>query len=292
MRIGVFDKFPNSYKMQELRVAATHKSDVQLMWVPQWHTSWFGGRACIGKRDSVQTEYDVLFVSNLGRESERRAQSRLALLQELNKTLPVVNDPRTIRQFRSKISSSLTFHQKGYLTPRTWVVERIEDILSLLEEEKKLVLKPDVSSKGEGVILLRAGQKDLLSLLEYHSRNYSHGVSLLQEYVKSDEGSDYRVLSIGNQIIGSVRRTPSAGSLTSNAARGGTAVKCDDPDLHAAAERILENLPRGFYALDFIKTHAQFLLLEVNTCPGWQAFRGTTGKDVASMLVNFLHEVV
>jgi RimK family alpha-L-glutamate ligase len=229
----------------------------------------------------------------MGRESNQIANYRLHSLKELNNTIPIINPTEIIALSRSKIASTIFLSKKNIPQPKTWITEKPEEVISLLEEHKKLVLKPDVSSRGEGIFLVKQGSDEIYTLLDYFSRKYGQGLFLLQEFISSPKG-DYRVLVINNEIIGSVCRKLSTktSKITTNSFQGGNMSLFEDEQLSEAALAISEQLPPGFYALDFVKQESQFLLLEINSCPGWASFETITHIPVGTPLVNFLSSLV
>ena len=191
-------------------------------------------------------------------------------------------------------------HQKllGYIFSEiTSNMDECPDCEVLIDEDWKVdtktVLKPDVSSRGEGIFLIKKESEEIYSLLDYFSRKYGQGLFLLQEFVNSPEG-DYRVLVINDEVIGAVRRKlPGKTSrITTNSYQGGQMVKYEAEQLAEAAVVVSKHLISGFYALDFVKQDDHFLLLEVNSCPGWTSFEETTNIPVATPLVNFLSSLV
>ena len=66
----------------------------------------------------------------------------------------------------------------------------------------------------------------------------------------------------------------------------------EDEHLSEVALTVSKQLPPGFYALDFVKQEKQFLLLEINSCPGWASFETITRIPVSVPLVNFLGSLV
>ncbi len=262
----------------------------EIVHIRQWSLIWEINNCKISGLESAP---DVIYISNMGRESNQIANYRIHSLKELNKTIPTINNPKIISISRSKIASTIFLNNKNIAQPKTWITEKPEEVISLLEEHKKLVLKPDVSSRGEGIFLVKQEHDDLYSLLDYFSRKYGQGLFLLQEFISSPDG-DYRVLVIDNEVIGSVRRKLSAKSsrITTNSFQGGQMSKYEDDELTEAAIAVSKRLPSGFYALDFVKQDSQFLLLEINSCPGWSSFEKFTQIPVGIPLVNFLSSLV
>jgi ribosomal protein S6--L-glutamate ligase len=118
-----------------------------------------------------------------------------------------------------------------------------------------------------------------------------HGsVVYLQEFL-AHPGYDYRVLVLGDRVLGAIRRWSSGNDWRTNVAIGGRAEA-----IQPSAEmiRLSRNAARAVGAVvagvDLLPktTDGELTILEVNAVPGWRAFAQATGIDVATALLTEL----
>lgn len=151
------------------------------------------------------------------------------------------------------------------------------------------VRKPRIGSKGRDVTLIDSSQLNLeMNDGEpFISRNFDF---VFQNYHKECKGLDIRVLVLGGEILGSIlRKASNDDEFRSNASLGGVSM----PYLLSKSEfdlvqSFIDVSSGGFYGLDILLTHEGPRLLEVNLCPGFEAFERINGLVIAEQLLNEL----
>lgn len=168
----------------------------------------------------------------------------------------------------------------GILTRRFMYQEQLMRAVETGELKLPFIQKPDVGSLGKNVSLVQ-------NLAEVSVNNINKYI--YQPYLPND--GDYRVLVVGGQIVGMVKRIAALGKIVNNLSQGGDGVQVKEVDLLKQAKEItdaiLRILPFDVVGVDLIrpKGSRQLVFLEVNSVPRWEHFEKITGLDVASAIV-------
>ena len=127
----------------------------------------------------------------------------------------LVNDPRGLREVNEKL---FTLRYPD-LIPETLVSAELGELASTASAWGTAVLKPTDAMAGRGVLLLRANDPNLRSILELSTaRGRSHVI--LQRFVPEASEGDRRVIVIDGEPVGSVRRVASGNEFRCNMAAG------------------------------------------------------------------------
>lgn len=121
------------------------------------------------------------------------------------------------------------------LQPETLVSASAGEFLRFLGRVKKMVIKPLDDCSGRGIFVVEEGDREGLSRLAEATAGgtFVQGQRFLPEIAEGDK----RVLLLGGEILGWVRRVPKAGDFRSNVNAGGHCVPCDlaESDLEICA---------------------------------------------------------
>ena len=114
---------------------------------------------------------------------------------------------------------------------------------------------------------------------------------LVQEFVKEAGGADIRCLVIGGKVVAAMKRQGKEGEFRSNLHRGGSAqlVKLT-PEERSTAVRASRILGLNVAGVDLLRSNHGPVVMEVNSSPGLEGIETATGKDVASMIVEFIEK--
>ncbi|GIW23042.1 MAG: hypothetical protein KatS3mg068_2049 [Candidatus Sericytochromatia bacterium] len=117
----------------------------------------------------------------------------------------VINDPDGIRKANEKIFI-LDFPE---IITDTIVTKSKEVILEFLNKVGgKIVLKPLDRRGGEGIFILKEGDKNLHALIDV-STNYQSTTIMAQKYIEEAEKGDKRIIIIKGEPMGAFLRVPS-----------------------------------------------------------------------------------
>lgn len=168
----------------------------------------------------------------------------------------------------------------------TSMPENVESALRVLAEEYPVVIKTLNSTQGQGVILGES-QSAAQSVAEAFIRLREE--ILLQRFISESKGKDVRVFIVGGKVVATMERSAQDGEFRSNLHRGATSHKVritsqeEEIALKAASLMGLE-----VAGVDILRSNAGPLILEVNASPGLEGIEGTTGVDIAGLIIRYV----
>jgi ribosomal protein S6--L-glutamate ligase len=114
---------------------------------------------------------------------------------------------------------------------------------------------------------------------------------LVQEFIKEAGGADIRCLVVGGKVIAAMKRQGAEGEFRSNLHRGGSAelVKLSKEE-RATAVNAAKVMGLNFCGVDILRAERGPVVMEVNSSPGLEGIETSTGKDVASMAIEFIEK--
>ena len=134
-----------------------------------------------------------------------------------NFNVEVINSPASIRNYNEKLSI-LNFKS---LIPSTIVSSKAENIITFIQKEKKVIIKPLDGMAGNGIFMVTPKDKNLNVILETATNNGTKAV-MVQRYLPEIKKGDKRIIVIkGEAIPYSRARIPSKGEVRANLAKGG-----------------------------------------------------------------------
>jgi len=134
-----------------------------------------------------------------------------------NFNVEVINSPASIRNYNEKLSI-LNFKS---LIPSTIVSSKAENIITFIQKEKKVIIKPLDGMAGNGIFMVTPKDKNLNVILETATNNGTKAV-MVQRYLPEIKKGDKRIIVIkGEAIPYSLARIPSKGEVRANLAKGG-----------------------------------------------------------------------
>ncbi len=108
--------------------------------------------------------------------------------------VPVINNPRAIRDFNEKLHA-LHF---AHLMPPNITTASQNDIVEFLDEHDEIVLKPLNACFGKGVMYLKKGDKNTRAIINSVTNNQSTLVTV-QKFIPQD--GDKRVLLLAGDVL-------------------------------------------------------------------------------------------
>lgn len=153
----------------------------------------------------------------------------LNFLDSIKRDTSIINDIDGLRVANNKLYAASFDQDTQKFIPTTHVSKNKEYLYRMFKESPadKMVLKPLDGFGGRGVIVLqKSALENVRSLLDFYTdgpggSNYV----ILQDYVEGAEEGDVRVLMLGGQPIGAMRRIPASGDMRSNVHAGGEVCK-------------------------------------------------------------------
>lgn len=164
-------------------------------------------------------------------------------------------------------------------------IEQLENARDLLEYP--LIAKKSRGSHGKNVHIINSFN-ELLHLFKKEDIS----MYLIQDFIRtnSENQEDYRVLTLGQQVLGVYKKKAASGSITTNLGSGGTAEKVEMSNLfYDIGQKVINATGMEFSGIDLIFDSKQNpYVLEVNSAPQFQGFEKVTGVNVAKLILEFL----
>ncbi len=197
-----------------------------------------------------------------------------------------------IKRSRDKLRSLQILSKNGVDMPKTVFASNkssAKDVIAL-SGGAPLVLKILEGTQGVGVVLVDT-EKAAKSVLDAF---YGMDVNLLvQEFIEEAGGADIRVLVVGGQIVGAMKRQGAEGDFRSNLHQGGsaTAHKLTRKE-KSTALAAAKSMGLGVCGVDMIPSSRGPLVMEVNSSPGLEGIEKSTGIDVAGKIMEYIEKNV
>lgn len=199
-----------------------------------------------------------------------------------------LNESVAITRSRDKLRSMQIMSRAGIGLPLTGFASSPDDTKDLIKlvGGPPLVVKLLHGTQGKGVVLAET-QKAAESLIDAF-RNLEANF-LVQEFIKEAGGADIRCLVVGSKVVASMKRQAKEGEFRSNLHRGGTASLIRlTPEERSTAVRAAQKMGLNVAGVDLLRSNHGPVVLEVNSSPGLEGIETATGKDVASLIVQFI----
>ena len=140
------------------------------------------------------------------------------LLETIHPRTFVVNNPASVRDAPEKL---LATRFEG-LQPPTLISSDFEALDDFFHRHGDCILKPLHGAAGNGIIKLKAGDRNLDSLVELFG-SISREPVILQKFIPAVSAGDKRIILIDGEIAGGINRVPEEGAVRSNLRVGGRA---------------------------------------------------------------------
>jgi RimK family alpha-L-glutamate ligase len=242
------------------------------------------GRPRLADRGTALDELDVLFVRAIPAGSLEQVVFRMDTLHRLeNCGVRVVNSAGAIERGVDKYYTAALLDDAGVPTPRTVVVERLDDALAAFDElGGDVVVKPLFGSEGRGMV--RVSDPDVAYRV-LRALELGRYVYCLQSFVPHGT-EDIRTFVVGDAVVGAMVRRGQ--HWKTNAAQGARGQRLDvDEELFKLSIRSAQAIGAVHAGVDILPCEGGgYTVVEVNTIPGWRALRSATGVDAAQCLVD------
>jgi glutathione synthase len=144
------------------------------------------------------------------------------ILDRLPPRVLQINPAQALRRHCEKL---IPLHLPGLL-PETVVSSASRDLNDFLDRVGQMVLKPLDDCSGRGIFTLTKNDPERGALIDEMTAGgarYVQGQRFLPEIAEGDK----RVLLLGGEILGWLRRVPAAGDFRSNVNAGGRCLPCE-----------------------------------------------------------------
>ncbi|MDH3265376.1 MAG: 30S ribosomal protein S6--L-glutamate ligase [Gammaproteobacteria bacterium] len=201
-----------------------------------------------------------------------------------------VNESVAITRSRDKLRALQLLSRKGIGLPKTGFANApgdTDDLLKLVGGAP-VVIKLLEGTQGVGVVLAETTKaaESVIEAFRGLKANF-----MVQEFIKEAGGADIRCLVVGDKVVASMMRKGREGEFRSNLHRGGSAslVKIT-PEERRTAVHSAQVMGLNVAGVDLLRSARGPVVMEVNSSPGLEGIEKATGKDVASMIIEFIEK--
>jgi D-alanine-D-alanine ligase-like ATP-grasp enzyme len=166
----------------------------------------------LNKAGNVHLAYYLEAADTLNIEYEILVKSLLAIFKHngkhwyiINTATPLTNTPSTTIAKRKHLTNRVLTHF-NLPVPKQAPLKSKDDALEFFNKYKDIVIKPSQQLGGIGVTLLPKDKRDVLraySEAKKHSKGTGSTKVIGEQFI---QGENYRLLVLGSQVIGIVRR--------------------------------------------------------------------------------------
>ncbi len=203
-----------------------------------------------------------------------------------------LNGSLAITRSRDKLRAHQILSRKKLGMPITGFAHSTTNIDELIAVAggAPLVIKLLEGAQGKGVILAET-KKAAESVIEAFRGLDAH--FLIQEFIKEAGGADIRCFVIGDKVVAAMMRKSQDGDFRSNLHSGGVAEKIKiTPQERKTAVAAAKAMGLDVAGVDLIRSARGPLVLEVNSSPGLEGIEATSGKDIATLMIQHLEKHV
>lgn len=201
-----------------------------------------------------------------------------------------LTDSVALTRSRDKVRALQMLSRKGVGMPRTGFAHSVHNTRDLIQlvGGAPVVVKLLSGTQGRGVVLaetVKAAESVIDAFIELKAD------FMVQEYIKESGGTDIRCFVIGNKVVASMQRTAARGEFRSNLHRGGSAelVKIK-PSERKTAIAAAQTMGLKVCGVDLLRSNRGPLVMEVNSSPGLEGIETTTGRDIASKIIEYIED--
>jgi len=201
-----------------------------------------------------------------------------------------LNSSTAIGSSRDKLYAHQLLSRKKIGMPVTGFAHSLKDTEHVINivGGTPLVLKLLEGTQGRGVVLAetRKAAESVITAFQGLNANI-----LVQQFIAEAGGADIRCLVIGNKVVATMMRQAAEGEYRSNLHRGGSAAKIKiTPEERKTAIDAAKALGLNVAGVDLLRAKDGPKVLEVNSSPGLEGIEKVSGKDIASLVIEYLEK--
>ncbi|MFX1426183.1 MAG: RimK family alpha-L-glutamate ligase [Promethearchaeota archaeon] len=249
-------------------------------------------KVMISFREKFKAKFDELepraaLVRGFGAAATQKIFFRLDILRAIEEcNVKLINSRESLEIASDKFLTSVFLEKHGIPTPKTIICEDPNKALEAFDElGGDCVFKPLFGSKGIGITRLndKAFAENVLYTLSRLNE-----VFYLQEFIEHNK-RDIRILVLGERVIAGMYRVGNSWKTNIYAGAKAEPIKISE-DLENLAIKAAQITKTEIAGVDLIEGKNGFLVLEVNSIPGFTALQKVTPFNIAEEIINFFLE--
>jgi ribosomal protein S6--L-glutamate ligase len=288
MKIAILSRNPKLYSTSRLVEAAEARGhEVHVLDVLRCYMNITSLKPEVHYKGEILTGYDAV-IPRIGASVTFYGTAVLRQFEMMG--VYPLNESVAISRSRDKLRALQLLSRKGIGLPVTGFAHRPDDVDDLIKMVggAPLVIKLLEGTQGIGVVLAET-EKAAESVIEAFLGMNAN--ILVQEFIKEAGGSDIRCFVVGDKVVAAMKRQGKEGEFRSNLHRGGSANLIRiSPAERATAVRAAKTMGLNVCGVDLLRSNHGPVVMEVNSSPGLEGIEKATGKDIASMILEFIEK--
>ncbi|MHA2391636.1 MAG: RimK family alpha-L-glutamate ligase [Promethearchaeota archaeon] len=249
-------------------------------------------KVMISFQDNFKRKFDKLnpraaLVRGFGAAATQKIFFRLDLLRAIEEyDVKLINSRESLEIASDKFLTSIFLEKYKIPTPKTIICEDPNSALKAFEDlGGDCVFKPLFGSKGIGITRLndKAFAENVL-----YSLGRLNEVFYLQEFVEHSN-RDIRILVLGDKVVSGMYRIGNDWKTNIYAGARAEPLEISD-ELERLAIEAAQVTKTEIAGVDIIESENGYLVLEVNSIPGFTALQKVTDKNLAKEIISYFLE--
>lgn len=290
MKIGLLASNPELYSNKRIMQAGAEKGhDMHFIRIEHCYMDIMHKNPVVHYRgDEVLKGFDAIIPRI---KPEKTFYGITVLRQFAMQGAYTLNGPISIGRARDKLRTlQMLAREENVNVPRSCFADSPDDIDDIIKQVggAPLVVKLLEGAQGAGVILAETDRTASSMIKSFKKLDAN---ILVQEFIRESAGTDLRCFVIGEKVVGSMERRAPEGEFRSNIHLGGQGFKVKiTPEERKMAVTAAKTMGLQVSGVDLIRSNKGPLVLEVNSTPGLEGIEGTTKKDIAAMMIDYIEK--
>ena len=288
MKIAILSRNASLYSTRRLREAAEARGhEVRVIDALKCYMNINDNKPSIHYHGKELEQFDAI-IPRIGASVTFYGSAVLRQFEMMN--CYSLNHSAAIGRSRDKLRSLQLLSGQGVGMPITGFACKPDDVPDLIDMVggAPLVIKLLEGTQGIGVVLAET-RKAAESVLEAFMGLKAN--IMVQEFIEEAGGADIRCFVLGDKVIAAMKRQAKEGEFRSNLHRGGAAELIRiTPEERKTAIASAKAMGLSVAGVDLLRSKRGPLVMEVNSSPGLQGIELATGKDVATMMIEYIEK--
>ncbi len=228
------------------------------------------------------------FAVCIPRMSEVELDYKVASMKYFEKSgIKMLNTGDSMKLASNKVESQIVLNAAGIATPKAVLLndkDPLDGAVKELGDKFPMIVKTVFGTHGVGVIKADS-LSSLRSIIQQLIKTQNDFI--VQEFIEHDQA--YRIMVLGETVLGAVARTTAEGDFRTNAHQGSEVTEHKPSDVEistclAAAKAIGCTMA----AVDYVLVEDKVIVLEVNGSPGFESMQEVVKENIAEKIINFV----
>ncbi|MFB0611383.1 30S ribosomal protein S6--L-glutamate ligase [Aurantiacibacter poecillastricola] len=288
MRIAMLARNPQLYSHVRLKEAAEARGhSLEILNTTRCNVNIASHRPTLTYNGKTLADYDAV-IPRIGASITHYG---LAVLRQFEmQGVWCLNESVAIGRSRDKLRSMQILAKYGIGLPLTAYAndpKAAEEIIKAVKGPP-VVIKLLEGTQGIGVVLAETMTSAKSVIEAFRGANVN---ILVQEFIAEAGGTDIRALVVGGKVVGAMKRKGAGDDFRSNLHRGGSAeVARITPAERSTAVSAARRMGLNVCGVDMLRSNHGPVVMEVNSSPGIEGIEKATGKDLATVIIQFVEQ--